>query len=665
MFRMGKTVNKKNRSKTKILISIIVVGVFVASGGLFGIASIYSNVPSIAGATGNASLNAKTDTSSSQQLDIGLVTSLVVGSLNYFSPESNYYFVSMLYLPFAAYEFPPGSYLEPVLAHYWTHNSNYETWNLTLKKDLKWDNGSPLNSTDLWMSLELYNQTGEISSLNVSSVSIVNSTTVQVVTTSPEPNFMTLWVTDTNSYLVPYQTFHPLDPNVHAVIGKKLDTFSNYNNIVADGPFTITNYSAGENPIIFQANKYYYRGPAHMSSLSVRIFSSASSMSAAMRSGEVDAMWDMGAYNTVVEPEFAGISGATTSTIEPAGYMSAVFNLHEWPYNTTQFRQALAYLTNRTALSGIVDTSNAPLAQYNGFIPSIDEDAGINPSSVPNYTYNVAKANDLLNKIGIMMDNQAGSANYGLYIFNNSELPCYGKPVTINITTTQLGFGDLSTSVELSNEWEAVGFKVNIVSISSSTFYPLTESSDKGWSVAVSIDYSGFPPLAASDIEAIIQSDNTTAGYHANYKDSFGAMNYNYSKLDKLFNESISYPVYSTQSNSYVQSASSIIASVVPIIPLFVEENTVDASNSFYWGNATNHTGLWNSQALVQPDFWYGALWVVHPLVSSTSSVAAVNYTDYYVIGGIIAAVVVVGGVAGAMTSKKHKKEREEEKDEK
>ena len=657
---MNRKKEANRKSGYRIVLALLIVGIFVASGGLFGITSYYTSTPHL---QNGSTQTADPEASSSQMISIGLVSSIVVSSLNYFSPVSNYYFTSMLYLPFEAYEFAPQPYLEPVLAHYYTHNKTYESWNLTLKKNLKWDNGAPLNSSDLWISLALYNQTGEISSLNVSSITIINSTTVNVVTSSPEPNFMIEWVTDTNSYLVPYQTFHPLDPNVHAVIGKSLDTFANFKNIVADGPFVITNYTAGINPIIFQANKYYYRGAPRMSSLSVRIFSSASSMSAGMRSGEIDAMWDMGAYNTIVKPEFAGVAGATTYQIEPAGYMSAVYNLKQWPYNTTQFRQALAYLTNRSALTSIVDYANASMAQYNGMIPSLDESVGINPSSVNNYTYNVQKANALLNQIGIMMDKQKGTPNYGLYVYNNSQLPCYGKPVTINITTTQLGFGDLSTSVELSDQWEAAGFKADIVSISSTSFYPLTEDSSTGWSVAVSIDYSGFPPLPTATIDAIIVSDNTTAGYHTNYKDSFGMQNYDYSTLSKLFNESIMTPEYSASSNKYIQEASSLISSTVPILPLFVEENTVDASNSYYWGNATNHTGLWNTQALVQPDFWYGTLWVVHPLVSTKTTTSSSDLY-LYVIAGVVAAVVVIGGVAGVMTSKKHKKVREKEEKE-
>ncbi|MEM3655581.1 MAG: ABC transporter substrate-binding protein, partial [Thermoprotei archaeon] len=114
-------------------------------------------------------------------LSLGVVmSSPIIGSLNYLSPSENYYVTSALYLPFATYNFPPLAPLTPILAAGWSHNSNYTGWVLNLKPNLKWDNGSPLNASDLYYSFWLYNHTGSISySSAVTQIAIINSTAIE------------------------------------------------------------------------------------------------------------------------------------------------------------------------------------------------------------------------------------------------------------------------------------------------------------------------------------------------------------------------------------------------------------------------------------------------------------------------------------------------------
>ncbi|MEM3489186.1 MAG: ABC transporter substrate-binding protein, partial [Nitrososphaerota archaeon] len=423
----------------------------------------------------------------------------------------------------------------------------------------------------------------------------------------------------------------------------------NFNNIVADGPFVLSNYTPGANPLIFHANKYYYMGPPKMATLSVRIFSSVASMSAAMRSGEIDAMWDMGSYNTVVAPNFMGIPNTKDYYIEPGPYMSVDFNMWEWPYNTTQFRMALAYMTNRSSINSIVNMNNSSdLVGYNMLTDVFDNYLGINPNTTNNYPYNLSKANGLLKEIGIVKDNVSSSPNYGLYIYNNPHLPDYGNPVVINITTTQLGFGDLSTAIELEDQWSPLGFKVSITTLATNSFYTLI--GDKtGWDVAVQIDPIGYYPNALANVFGILSYDNSTLH---NFNTSFGMMNYNASMLRHLENESFMYPINTPSSNKYVIEGSELVDEMVPSIPLWINYNWEAVSTNYYWGNQTNHTGLFDTQALVQPQFWYGCLWAVHPISSSTTSSIS-PLLPYTVIGVVVAVVVILGAYLAVLSKRK------------
>jgi peptide/nickel transport system substrate-binding protein len=606
--------------------------------------SVREMAPLVASSNNTTSL-----ANSSSSLNLGVVSAPLIGGLNYLSPSEDYYFVSMLYLPFAAYEFPPTPVLHPVLAEGWTHNANYTVWNLTLKKGLKWDNGSPLNSTDLWYSLEQYLDNGWIY-FNITNVKIINSTTVQVTTNIPQPNLVLDWSIYTNGFIMPYQSWSKYD-NSEGVMNA---SFLNYKNIVSDAPFVITNYTPGENPIIFHANKYYYEGQPHMKYVIVRLFSSLASEVEAFRAGTIDALWDWGSYSIVV-PLLKGLPGTNLYIPTNVGpYEGVWFNMHQWPYNTTQFRMALAYLTNRTELNNVVNYPNGTMVGYNGLIPSLDQQIGINPSSVNNYPYNPSLAQSLLAQIGIKMDNTSGTANYGLYVYDNPSLPDYGSPVTINITTTQLGFGDIATAVLLEQLWQSAGFKVSVTSMAPGPFFSTLYSSS-GWGVAVSIDATGYYPSALTNAGAMIFED---APVDANFNNSFGMANWNASKLSKLANESYLYPEGSNQSNAYVVQEANYIESFVPVIPLWVNYNVESVKTNYYWGNQTQHTGLFSTQALVQPQFWYGALYIVHPLTSSVSTQSVISPIVYAGVG-VIVVLIVAGAVALAYRSRKRKEKEE------
>ncbi len=599
-------------------------------------------------------------TTSHNILYLGEVTSPVLSSLNYYGSLGNYYFSSMLYVPFAAYEFPPHPYLEMELGQGYTSNANYTVFNLTLKKNLYWDNGQPLTSKDLWLTLMLSWQSGYF--INVTSIRIINSTTVQVTTDLSQPNFVPYWVTDTNSYIIPYSVYIHQDPTVNITNTSPssqfynittLLHFTNLNNIVADGPFVITNYTQGENPIIFKANPYYFKGKPKMSEVVVRIFESVSSEAAAMRAGEIDGMWDMGSYNAVVKPNFMSIPNAKVYMLEPGPYMSVDFDMGVWPFNTTQFRMALAYLTNRTALDNEVNIDNGTMVGYNWLTNSLDESIGVNPSSVNNYPFNVAKANALLSQIGIVYNNATGE-----YMYNNPNLPDYGKQVSFTIVTTQLGFGDLDTAIELINEWDSEGFSVSEQTLSVSPFYSEIDLTDS-WDVAVQINPSGYYPNALLNVQYAPVSllDNSTL---YSWNSSFGMPNYNVSIMRSLTNQSLEYPLGSNQSNYYAAELSSYLDSVVVQIPLWDDNNWELLSTNYYWGNQTNSTGIFNGQALVQEQFWYGALYNVHYIGPSTTYTSSSSIL-YYIIGGVIAAVVVIGVGIYAWTRKRRVKEERKE----
>lgn len=542
-------------------------------------------------------------------ISLGVVmSSPIISSLNYFSPSENYYVTSELYLPFATYNFPPLPPLTPILAAGWSHNADYTGWVLNLKSNLKWDDGSPLNASDLYYSFYLYNYTGLISySPAVKHIAILNSTAIVFNTSVPEPNAVYLWVEETNSYIVPYKVYRHLAISASAP-GPNIHNFTNFENIVADGPFVIYNYTPGENPIVFTANPYYYLGPPHMKQLVLHIYSSTSSYLSAYLAGQVDAYWAWGAYQTAAAL-ITNVPGHSFYNIVPGGEMVAIFNLNQYPYNITQFRQALAYSTN---VSEINQKMMGPYAEnstvyYDNLIYSLNQQIGIDPSQLPSYQFNLSKAADLLESIGFKQGSN------GQWLYPN------GTPVSINIVTTQLGTGEVATATLLVSMWKAAGFQTNLEIVSNSAYYALILSKT-GWQVAVGVGFPGYYPTALGNLIGIFSQGEP---YNVTLPAVKGVPNYNYTYLNHTLFVAQEYPIGSPQSNQYARLAAISVANTVPLLPFYAISNWQGLSNTLYWGDPSSYTGVFSTQALVQPQLYWNALWLVQPVASATTTTPA------------------------------------------
>jgi peptide/nickel transport system substrate-binding protein len=536
----------------------------------------------------------------------------VISSLNYISPSENYYFTSELYLPFAAYAFPPGPALEPVLAKGWSSNGNYTLWVWNLKSGLKWDDGSPLNATDLWFTFKIENATNGFSGApQVKSFTVLNSTAIQVQTKVPEPNLVYFYCQQTNSYILPYKTYKNIP------LSEIQSNFTNFNNIVASGPFVIRNYTQGANPIIFTANPYYYKGSPFMSQLYVYSFTSLASELAAYKTGQINALWAYGA-SSVIAPLIQNVTGQHLIKIVPGAEMGIYFNMAKYPYNMTQFRQALAYSTNRTQINAVVNSPNLPLVDYDNLISDLENQIGLNGSTIPTYSYNLTKASDLLTSIGLKKVN-------GFWTFAN------GTGVTLNIITADQGYGETPTSQVVNSQWKTAGFNV-FLRVLSYTSYLTAETTQKGWQVALELDNPGYYPsglgnLLGATYGGVSGGGGVSGAMNLTLRPSKGLANYNFSAINSILGLAQKYPLNSPQSNSYARQAAPLLGQTVPFIPLYVIYNWMSLPDNYYWGTQSDLSGIYNTQALVAPQFWYDALWTVKPINAATSTSSAITTT--------------------------------------
>ncbi|MEM0121726.1 MAG: hypothetical protein QW688_09865, partial [Thermoprotei archaeon] len=221
--------------------------------------------------------------------------------------------------------------------------------------------------------------------------------------------------------------------------------------------------------------------------------------------------------------------------------------------------------------------------------------------------------------LGIMGESGAKQSSSGQWLYPN------GTPVTINIVTTPLGTGDVATATLLDSMLKSAGFQVNLQTVSNDAYYALIFSKT-GWQVAVGIGAPGYYPTGLGNLLGVFSLGEP---YNATLPAVNGVENYNYTFLHQQLSLAQEYPIGSPQSNYYARTAALEVAKTVPIITLYAISNWQGVSNSFYWGDPSTHSGIFTTQALVQPQLYWNALWLVQPVsaITSTSSTSSTSST--------------------------------------
>ena len=308
-------------------------------------------------------------------LSIGEVATPPIGALNPFNPSSDYNVLGILYDYMFSLNWPPLPYITDVMAGGYFSNTAATQYNISLRPNLEWSNGTPLNSTDLAFTLKLYNESGDFTPA-ITKMTILNSTTVQLNLANASSNFIYVGFIANGFAVLPYQTFSK-------VAFADLGSFPNLNNIVADGPFVFSNYT-GQNPIVFNANPHYWNGAPKLQSMEWYMYSSQSSMFDAYVANQIDALPYPGAYTGL--QSIANLAGHTLvgpPTATPALTVGAYLNDWVYPTNMSAFRLALAYGTNVSQINHQLNGpyANGSVSNQDFLIPSYNLQIGFGNST--------------------------------------------------------------------------------------------------------------------------------------------------------------------------------------------------------------------------------------------------------------------------------------------
>ncbi|HMD78644.1 MAG TPA: ABC transporter substrate-binding protein, partial [Nitrososphaerales archaeon] len=269
-------------------------------------------------------------------------------------------------------DFAPGttntspSNLQPALATKWSGSSDGLTYTFILRSGLKYDDGTPFNSTDVKFSVDrglaINDPNGAFNGLGLSSiigsVTTPNATAVVFHLKAPFSAFLNMMT---------FGIFYPVNPDkVPKVTCNPCNDATGIVNFTAGnpaasnpnglGPYTLTEWTrtgTSEVEMTLTANPNYWNYPAYPKThtIIIKFYHDATSLAAAIKSGGVDIAYRQ--FQTTDIQSMMTTSGLHVYASPGAFIQYLVINQHSAPYSDINVRQGIAAALNRTDL---VDT---------------------------------------------------------------------------------------------------------------------------------------------------------------------------------------------------------------------------------------------------------------------------------------------------------------------
>ncbi len=170
----------------------------------------------------------------------------------------------------------------PGLAESWNGSDDKLTWTYKLRDGLKWSDGKPLTSEDIAWNVNTARKEGWLNH----SAATANLTatapdpqTVVIKSSVPDPKLPTMDI-----YILPKHIWGKMSPD-------ERDKYEGEDG-VGSGPFVLEKFERGQFAR-FKANPNYWGGKPAVDKVVLRKFNNPDAMVAALKTGELDAAWDI------------------------------------------------------------------------------------------------------------------------------------------------------------------------------------------------------------------------------------------------------------------------------------------------------------------------------------------------------------------------------------
>lgn len=343
----------------------------------------------------------------------------------------------------------------PWLAEKWEESDNGLEWTFTLKKDVKFTDGSPLTAEvvaynfDHWLA-------GGNSTANVwldgyyESAEAIDELTLKVILSRPYPRLA-----------------DNLTQGYFGIQSKEaLETRSEEENCekpIGTGAFVVEQWNRGQNIVLKRNDEYtsppanaLHEGPAYVEKIDWKFVADPTTRVSALKSGEVNAIYDVPAV------EWKSLDDANFELhkyVTPGRPQQISFNTQIGPFIDERVRQAFAYSLDRKT---IVDTIGKGVIPFEGNGGVSQTTPGYSQEAADWYSLDLDKAASLLDDAG-----WKDSDGDGIREKNGKPLTVklpYGAGSIINADGAAILQGVKQQAVE-------AGFDVELIPVPQSEFF--------------------------------------------------------------------------------------------------------------------------------------------------------------------------------------------------
>lgn len=276
----------------------------------------------------------------------------------------------------------------PGLAESWTVSPEGTTWTFTLRKDVKFHDGTPFDAEAAKFNVELWTTNPPKGAINtmkeITGVRVVDPYTLELKTAAPNNQLLISLSSKLRGMLSPTAVKAMSEDFGRKPVGTGPFKFDNW---VTDSTITVV-----KNPDYWEKDKDGVKLP-YLDKLQFKVIPDATVRKTALLSNEID-------FDTAVSPENAdetSQSGQIELFNKPGmGYVALRMLMTKPPFDKKEVRQALAWATDREAINKAVYFGKA-FPGYTLFSPPTP---GFDSSVHAYGPRDLNKAKDLLTKAG-------------------------------------------------------------------------------------------------------------------------------------------------------------------------------------------------------------------------------------------------------------------------
>ena len=297
-----------------------------------------------------------------------------------------------------------------------------KVWTIHIKPHMRWQDGTPLTAADVaWTynyAVKNHMSNVSVQTVGIQSVKVVDPTTVQIVCSQPKADMESSAI-----YILPKHIWQKVSPQA------AITTYTNDPPVIGSGPFETVKWVKGS--YLEMVRNPYYSGPRPtIGKILFEVYQNADTMAADLKAGSIDAAY--------------GVLPAQFRTLQSVKGIAAIrFNNYNWDYldcncytgpsggnpvlRDWRFRRALAYAIDQKTLIRIAENGNG-LPGSTIIDPDTwsDPDYHWQPSANQAYSFDLAKANQLLDQAGY----SRGANGLRLYKGKPIELRLWAKADT-------------------------------------------------------------------------------------------------------------------------------------------------------------------------------------------------------------------------------------------